>query len=268
MAPPEDTQQLRLYADFMSQPSRACIIFSRINGLPVEVRPVLIHKGETRSAAYLKLNPLGKVPLLEDPWVAAASQMTNGGGAGGGGLLLPESAAIMPYLSYRFPGRVAEHWYPRADAVARARVDAATAWYQGNIRAGAMKLVFNKVVAQRLGLQGDERVAADGLKTLQLALASLESYWLDGGSRPFMTGNQPCIADLLCCCELEQLAMLQQDAHGASMQAVLQPYSVVRAWRQRLREACAPCYGDAHATLEAAVRRAAEQRPAAPLARL
>lgn len=31
-----------------------------------------------------------------------------------------------------------------------------------------MRVSFNKVVAQRLGMQGDERLAADGLKTLQV----------------------------------------------------------------------------------------------------
>jgi hypothetical protein len=39
----------------------------------------------------------------------------------------------------------------------------------GNIRLGAMRLAFNKVVAKRLGMASDERLAADGLKTLQVS---------------------------------------------------------------------------------------------------
>lgn len=37
------------------------------------------------------------------------------------------------------------------------------------------------------------------------ALKDLESYWLAGGSRPFMTGDSVSVADVLCVCELEQL---------------------------------------------------------------
>ncbi|GLC38544.1 hypothetical protein PLESTB_001738000 [Pleodorina starrii] len=254
--------QLRLYADFMSQPSRAVIIFSRINTLPVDVKPVLIHKGETRSPAYLALNPLGKVPLLEDPRVAVrvstAEDSSGAGGASSGCLRLPESAAIMSYLSYKFPELVPEHWYPRTDPVQRARVDAALHWYQGNIRAGAMRVAFHKVVAKRLGLPADERVAADGLKTLQLALTGLETTWLEGGARPFMTGDRPCTADLLAACELEQLVMLQPHVHGISLDEILGPYPAVRAWRQRVRDACEPHYTDAHAVLTRAAAAASK----------
>lgn len=48
-----------------------------------------------------------------------------------------------------------------------------------------------------------KEVAADGHKTLQQALKDLEGYWLK--DKPFMTGQQVAIPDLLCCCELEQL---------------------------------------------------------------
>ncbi|KAG2445094.1 hypothetical protein HYH02_008961 [Chlamydomonas schloesseri] len=263
---------VKLYVDYMSQPSRCVVIFSRVNGLPVEVRPVLIHKGETRSPAYLALNPLGKVPLLEDTAAAASSSSglgpaggdgsgggscSSSGGSGGGCVLrLPESAAIMCYLADRFPGSVSEHWYPRADKVHRARVEAALHWYQGNIRAGAAKLSFHKVVAQRLGLPSDERVAADALKTLQLALAALQDVWLGGGARPFMTGPQPCAADLLAACELEQLRMLRAEQHGGlDFPSIMAPYPQVRAWQQRVREATEPHYTTAHRVLMAAVQR-------------
>jgi glutathione S-transferase len=43
------------------------------------------------------------------------------------------------------------------------------------------------------------------LQVLKQALADLDSYWLQGGHRPFMTGDRVSTADVLCCCELEQL---------------------------------------------------------------
>jgi hypothetical protein len=42
-------------------------------------------------------------------------------------------------------------------------------------------------------------------QVLKQALADLDSYWLAGGSRRFMTGDRVSIPDVLCCCELEQL---------------------------------------------------------------
>jgi hypothetical protein len=43
------------------------------------------------------------------------------------------------------------------------------------------------------------------LQVLRQALKDLESYWLAGGSRPFMTGDSLSVPDVLCVCELEQL---------------------------------------------------------------
>jgi hypothetical protein len=61
--PEASAGRLTLYVDFMSQPSRACIILSTLHGLPVDVERTLISKGATRSEAFLRINPLGKVTL-------------------------------------------------------------------------------------------------------------------------------------------------------------------------------------------------------------
>lgn len=42
-------------------------------------------------------------------------------------------------------------------------------------------------------------------QVLRQALVDLEAYWLDGGGRPFMTGDSLSVPDVLCACELEQL---------------------------------------------------------------
>lgn len=53
----------------------------RCLGLDVEIIPVDLLKGEQRSPDFLKLNPIGKVPVLDDD-----------------GFILAESRAIMAYL--------------------------------------------------------------------------------------------------------------------------------------------------------------------------
>jgi hypothetical protein len=42
-------------------------------------------------------------------------------------------------------------------------------------------------------------------QVLREALKDLDSYWLAGGSKPFMTGADVSVPDVLCVCELEQL---------------------------------------------------------------
>lgn len=243
---------MELYVDYMSQPSRACVIFCRMNGLPVEIKQLFIHKGETRSKAYMAdVNPLGKVPCLVDA---------------DAGLKLPESCAIISYLTAKYRPLVAEHWLP-SDPLARAPVEAAQHWQHGNIRAGSMRLAWNKVVAKRLGQPASEELAADALQTLRLALSALERYWLAGGARPYMAAGQaaqglgwgdgPCVADLLCCCELEQLTMLDKGRHGVDLEGILEPYPAVRAWRARVQAACAPHFEQVHATLRRATAAAA-----------
>uniref|UniRef100_A0A7R9V2W7 Glutathione transferase n=1 Tax=Chlamydomonas euryale TaxID=1486919 RepID=A0A7R9V2W7_9CHLO len=220
-----------LYLDYMSQPSRACAIFIKLNHMPVDLSNVLIHKGETRADAFRKLNPLGKVPFLTD-----------------GELALPESAAILVYLAQKYGAP--HHWYPpRKDSQACAMADAALHWYHSNIRAGAARLVFNTVIAKRLGKVPNPAYAEEGLTILNFALDQLEGYWLRGGTQSFMLGQQVSLADLLCTCELEQLCMMDKAKHGTDLQDQLSARPIAKLWLDRVRGAAQPAYADAHSLL-------------------
>ncbi|KAF6257906.1 thioredoxin-like protein [Scenedesmus sp. NREL 46B-D3] len=190
-----------LYLDLMSQPSRACYILCKKHGLPVEMRMIRLDKGEHKKPAYLQINPLGKVPFLVD-----------------GDLRLPESAAIMAHLCDKYS--LPDAWHPSSSSSSsssssgqlaahqqrRAVYESAVHWQHLNMRLGCMRLVFHTIIGPRVfKVPGVPEVAADGRKVLQQALKDLESYWLAGGSRPFMTGQQLSTPDLLCICELEQL---------------------------------------------------------------
>lgn len=71
--------------------------------LDVEIIPVDLLKGEQRSPEFLKLNPVGKIPVLDDD-----------------GFVLSESRAIMAYLvNSKMPGSTL---YPH-DARGRAIVN-------------------------------------------------------------------------------------------------------------------------------------------------
>jgi GST-like protein len=74
-------------------------------GLPYDLKPVNVRKGEQKLPEHLALNPNGKVPVLVDP-----------DGPGGERLVLTESGAILVYLAEK-TGRLLP-----TEGVVRARV--------------------------------------------------------------------------------------------------------------------------------------------------
>jgi glutathione S-transferase len=72
----------RLYTTALSANGRKVLAVSRHLGLQPEIELVNVYKGEGRTAAYLAINPWGKIPTLVD-----------------GDLRLWESNAILQYLS-------------------------------------------------------------------------------------------------------------------------------------------------------------------------
>ena len=89
----ENSSTLKLYVLDMSQPSRAVMLFCKINGIEFEKVQLDFAKKELRSKEFMKLNPNKQVPVMMD-----------------GDFILYESHAIMKYLqrSRRCP----DHWYP------------------------------------------------------------------------------------------------------------------------------------------------------------
>ena len=83
---------LKLYANYLSQPSRAVLFFLLENSIPFEFKNVDMAKQEQRKEEFLKINPNGLVPVIvEDD-----------------GFALYESHAILSYLAGKY--NVPEHW--------------------------------------------------------------------------------------------------------------------------------------------------------------
>ncbi|GAU19461.1 hypothetical protein TSUD_77050 [Trifolium subterraneum] len=110
--------KLKVYADRMSQPCRAVLIFCRLNGIDFEEIKVDISKRHHLSPEFTEVNPLQKVPAILH-----------------GNLNLFESHAILVYLSSAFPG-IADHWYP-TDVFRRAKINSVLDWHHSNLRYGA-----------------------------------------------------------------------------------------------------------------------------------
>uniref|UniRef100_A0A7N0VIQ9 Glutathione S-transferase n=1 Tax=Kalanchoe fedtschenkoi TaxID=63787 RepID=A0A7N0VIQ9_KALFE len=177
---------LKIYADRMSQPSRAVIIFCKANRIHFEEIKIDLARRQQMSPEFREINPMGKVPAITD-----------------GKFKLFESHAILIYLACAFPG-IADHWYP-ADLFKRAKIHSVLDWHHSNLRQGAAGYVFNSILAPAFGLPVSPKAAAEAEKVLSSSLSIIESFWLKGSGRFLVGSTQPSIADLSLVCEIMQL---------------------------------------------------------------
>ncbi|KAG5029950.1 hypothetical protein JHK87_013464 [Glycine soja] len=141
--------KLKVYADRMSQPSRAVLIFCRFNGIDFEEIKVDISKRHHLSPEFREVNPLQKVPAIVH-----------------GSFNLSESHAILVYLASAFPG-IADHWYP-SDLYRRAKIISVMDWHHSNLRHGAdLSMVCELMQLEVLDEKDRSRILSPYKKVLQ-----------------------------------------------------------------------------------------------------
>ncbi|PIA49464.1 hypothetical protein AQUCO_01300342v1 [Aquilegia coerulea] len=217
---------LKVYADRLSQPSRAIIIFCKANGFEFEEVKVDLMKREHKNPEYKEINPMGLVPSIVH-----------------GDFNLFESHAILSYLACAFPG-VADHWYP-ADLIKRAKINSVLDWHHSNLRSGAAGYVRTTVLAPALGLPLDPTKASEAENVLIASLSTLESYWLKEDGKFLLGGSQPSIADISLVCEITELELLEvKDCNR-----ILAPHKKVLQWIEDTRLATSPHFEEVHSVL-------------------
>ncbi|XP_009600810.1 glutathione S-transferase T1-like isoform X1 [Nicotiana tomentosiformis] len=230
---------LKLYVDRMSQPSRALLIFCKLNGIDFEEVYINLSKRQHLSPEFKEVNPMKQVPAIMD-----------------GRFKLFESHAILRYLACAFPG-VADHWYP-ADLYKRAKVDSVLDWHHSNLRRGAAAYVFSTVFAPAFGLPLNQQAAAEAEKVLLASLAKIESVWLQKKGRFLLGSGQPSIADLSLVCEIMQLEVLD----SKDRERIIGPYNRVLKWIDDTKNAMEPHFQEVHLILFKAKEKLQKQRDA------
>lgn len=187
--------RLKLHHFALSGHSHRVQLMLSLMGLPHDIVPVDLKRGEHKSAAFLKLNPFGQVPVLED-----------------GDTALFDSNAILVYLARRYDptGR----WLPH-DAAAQAAVQA---WL--SVAAGL--IAFGPASARMITLFGSQANAEEVIGRAHRLLQVMEGVL---GRQNFLTGATATLADV---------AGYSYIAAAPEGNVDLAPYPHVRAWLARI----------------------------------
>ncbi|KGL79187.1 Glutathione S-transferase theta-1, partial [Tinamus guttatus] len=204
-----------------SQPCRALYLFAKSNNIPFEFKRVELMKGQHKSKEFRKVNPMMKVPALED-----------------GSFLLSESIAILLYLARKF--KTPDHWYP-SDLQKRARVDEYLSWQHANIRAKSSDVFVSKFMLPVLvGQPLPPKKLEEIVEELNTVLKQFEVQFLQ--DKPFIAGSEVSLADLVALVEL-----MQPVGAGHNL---FEEKPKLAEWRSRVEAAVGPkLFEEAHQTI-------------------
>ena len=189
------TATARLHWHPLSGHSHRAQLMLALLGREVELVEVDLGSGEQGATRFLRLNPFGQVPVLEDA-----------------GEVIPDSNAILVYLASRYDA--SGRWYPR-DPVGAARVQRWLSVAAGKLAQGPMTARLGAV----FGLPVDTAKAQAGAVSLFSVIdAELERC-------PFLAGEHATIADV---------ALYTYTAHAPEGGVTLEPYPAILAWIGRI----------------------------------
>jgi glutathione S-transferase len=167
---------MKIHFHPVSTASRPVILFCEQSGIKYEPVVVDLMKGEHKSPAFLKLNPNGLVPVLED-----------------GDFVLSESSAILKYLADKHDSPA----YPK-DLKKRARVNELMDWFNTQFyRELGYHIVYPQTFPHHKRTPDDVNTATIewGKKQLEAWAEVLDKSYI--GSNKFVCGNEITLADYL-----------------------------------------------------------------------
>jgi glutathione S-transferase len=186
---------LKLYDFELSGNAYKVRLFLSLLGLQYERVPVALGQGEQRQPAFLKLNPRGQVPTLDDS-----------------GVVVWDSLAILVYLARRYGG---EKWLP-LDAQRMAEVMQWLAVMENEALFGLARARVISKFKRPGNLEEAQALGRKGLEVIEQRLAS----------HPWLALDRPTIADIAC---FPYVALAPEG------EIALDGYPAVGAWIERIR---------------------------------
>jgi glutathione S-transferase len=169
----------------------------RLLDLPIDFQGVDLAGGEHKRADFLKLNPYGTVPVIDD-----------------GGTIIADSVAILVYVATKYDA--ARTWLP-IDPAKAAQVQLWLSVAQGPVFNGPCAARLVTVFNAPLDHARAKRIAQDFLDVLDSQLVG----------RKFLVEDRPTLADV---------ALYSYIAHAPEGGVSLEPYREVRGWLGRVEE--------------------------------
>ncbi len=158
------SMKIKIYGFPLSGHAHRVELFAALADIPYEYITVDLAAGEHRQEPFLKLNPFGQVPVLED-----------------GETVLADANAILVYLAKKY----APDWLP-GDPVAAAEIQRFLSVAAGEIRFGPATARLITVFNAPQDVERAKEVAS-------WAFERLENH-LEG--REWLVGNNPTVADV------------------------------------------------------------------------
>ncbi|MBW4634189.1 MAG: glutathione S-transferase [Iphinoe sp. HA4291-MV1] len=187
---------MKLYNAELSGNCHKVRLMLSLLGLKYELVPVVLKDGEQKTEEFLKLNPLGQVPVLRD-----------------GDVVIRDSQAILVYLAQRYGG---EDWLPtEAEPMGKVMQWLFTAAneIQHSVAAVRLHFLFNAKIDVEVALQKAHQI----LQILDKHLS--ERSWLEC--------ERPTIADVAC---------FPYVALASDGKISLEPYPHVVSWIERIKQ--------------------------------
>ncbi|XP_045773143.1 glutathione S-transferase theta-1-like [Maniola jurtina] len=212
---------LKLYIDFLSQPSRALYILLKTAKCDFEKKLVDLRKGAHFTDEFTAINRFQKVPVIDH-----------------NGFILTESVAIIKYLSRE--NLIPDSLFPK-ESKSQARVDEFLEWQHLGLRAYCAMYFIVKVVNPKFTGKSPRAETLMGFeKRMISSLETFEKHWLQNGTE-YIAGDSITVADLLAACELEQPRAAGYDP--------AENFKDISTWWKKVRTHFNPYYDEAHVVI-------------------
>lgn len=185
---------ITLYRSIISGHAHRAELFLSLLGLPYTPVDIDLRAGQHKTAEYLRINPFGQVPVIDD-----------------NGTVVADSNAILVYLAAKYGGA---HWLPR-DPEGAAQV-------QRWLSVAASEIAFGPAVARVGRILGVPVDMEGALRRSERLLRVMEA---ELQSRPWLAGKSVTIADI---------AGYSYIARAPEGGISLAPYPAVCAWLARI----------------------------------
>ncbi|KYR02303.1 hypothetical protein DLAC_01135 [Tieghemostelium lacteum] len=203
--------KITIWGDLMSQPTRMVVWVCKYNNISYDFNVVKIGLKEQRTPEYLKINPFGMVPAIQD---------------NSNNFHLYESHTICRFLLNKYGDQ--HNLYSSNDIFQRAKIDEYLDWHHTGLRYTFHHYFHEAYLHPKFNEPIDFPLFDKTSNDIPKVLNQFQSLFLKNGQNQFVAGtNSVTLADFSAFCEISQLKLLKFD---------YTKYQHIHEWMQRMEK--------------------------------